>query len=325
MAFQIFAYILHKGGVVDDTAVEMVAAAGKLDPAASLTAIVVGSKIDSVCSSLTASFKEVWKIDNDAFAYPNSEVIRGLLARIIPKRSIVLIAHDHFGMDISPGLSIKLDGAYLPDAVGFEGIDGGKLKAVRQEFSGQISTHVLCDISGGAVVTIRPGFFAGAEAGAAGGSVVDKTADALAGGMPGGERRFVEIIEAEVGGVDITKSEILVSIGRGIGEQENIKIARELATAMGGDLSCSRPIIDAKWLEKSRQVGTSGQTVKPKVYMALGISGSFQHLGGIKGSPFMVAVNKNPKAPVFQVADIGVVEDLLEFVPMLTEKINEMK
>lgn len=325
MALQIFAYILHKDGAVDDTALEMVAAAGKLDPAASLTAIVVGNKTDAVCNSLSASFKEVWKIDNDALSYPNSEVIRDLLARVIPKGSVILIAHDHFGMDLAPGLSVILDGTYLPDTVGFEGIEGGKLKAVRQEFGGQVSTHVLCDISGGTVITIRAGAFRAAEAGAAGGAVVDKTADALAGGLPGGARRFVEIVEAEVGDVDITKSEILVSVGRGIGEQENIEIIKELAKAVGGDVSCSRPIVDAKWLEKSRQVGTSGQTVKPKVYIALGISGSFQHLGGIKGSPFMVAVNKNPKAPIFQVAEIGVVEDLLEFVPILTEKINKMK
>ncbi len=325
MALQIYAYILHKDGAVDDTALEMVAAAGKLDPAASLTAIVAGSKIDSVCKSLTASFKEVWKIDNDALSYPNSEVIRGLLSRIIPKDGIMLIAHDHFGMDLAPGLSVKLDGTYLPDTVDFEGVEGNKLKAVRQEFGGQVSTHVMCDISGGAVITIRAGAFRAAEVPNAGGAVVDKTADALAGGLPGGTRRFVEIVAAEVGDVDITKSEILVSVGRGIGEQENIEIIKELAKAVGGDVSCSRPIVDAKWLEKSRQVGTSGQTVKPKVYMALGISGSFQHLGGIKGSPFMVAVNKNPKAPILQVADIGVIEDMLEFVPMLTEKINELK
>ncbi len=325
MALQIYAYILHKDGAVDDTALEMVAAAGKLDPAASLTAIVVGSKTDAVCNSLTASYKVIWKIDNDALSYPNSEVICGLLSRVIPKGSVLLIAHEHFGMDLAPGLSVKLDGTYLPDAVAFNGIEGGKLKAVRQEFGGQVSTHIMCDISGGAVITIRAGAFRAAEASNAGGAVADKTADALAGGLPGGTRRFVEIVTAEVGDVDITKSEILVSVGRGICEQENIEIIRELAKAVGGDVSCSRPIVDAKWLEKSRQVGTSGQTVKPKVYMALGISGSFQHLGGIKGSPFMVAVNKNPKAPIFQVADIGVIEDLLEFVPMLTEKINELK
>ncbi|WP_459904083.1 electron transfer flavoprotein subunit alpha/FixB family protein, partial [Desulfosarcina cetonica] len=96
-------------------------------------------------------------------------------------------------------------------------------------------------------------------------------------------RRFLEVVEAEVGDVDITKSDVLVSIGRGIEDQDNIEIAQELADAMGAVVSCSRPIVDAKWLEKSRQVGTSGQTVKPKVYMACGISGSFQHMGGIKG------------------------------------------
>ncbi|MBU3914478.1 electron transfer flavoprotein subunit alpha/FixB family protein, partial [bacterium] len=112
-------------------------------------------------------------------------------------------------------------------------------------------------------------------------------------------------------------------IGRGIEEQDNIELANELAEAMGAVVSCSRPIVDAKWLDKSRQVGTSGQTVKPKVYMAMGISGSFQHLGGIKGGPFIVAVNKNPKAPIFQVADVGIIADILEFMPELTAKINE--
>ena len=137
-------------------------------------------------------------------------------------------------------------------------------------------------------------------------------------------RRFLEVVEAEVGDVDITKADVLVSVGRGIEDEENIEIAEELAEAIGAVVSCSRPIVDAKWMEKSRQVGTSGQTVKPKVYMALGISGSFQHLGGLKGSPFIIAVNKNPKAPIFQVADVGVVDDILEFVPELTEKIQEL-
>ncbi len=98
---------------------------------------------------------------------------------------------------------------------------------------------------------------------------------------------------------------------------------RNLADAMGAALSCSRPVVDAKWLPKSRQVGSSGQTVKPKVYLACGISGSFQHLAGIKGNPFMVAINKNPKAPIFQVADVGIVDDILEFLPELTTKIRE--
>ena len=123
--------------------------------------------------------------------------------------------------------------------------------------------------------------------------------------------------------MDITKESILVSVGRGIGEAENVSIAQELADALGGAVSCSRPVVDAKWLEKSRQVGSSGQTVKPKVYLACGISGSFQHLAGLKGSPFIVAINKNAKAPIFRVADVGVVADVLEFLPALTSRILE--
>ena len=136
-------------------------------------------------------------------------------------------------------------------------------------------------------------------------------------------RRFLDVVPAEVGDVDITREDVLVAVGRGIGEQDNLPLVEELVEAMGAAMACSRPLVDAKWLEKARQVGTSGQTVKPKVYLALGISGSFQHLGGIKGSPFFVAVNKNPKAPIFQAATVGVVADLLELVPALTEEIRK--
>jgi len=135
-------------------------------------------------------------------------------------------------------------------------------------------------------------------------------------------RRYIKTVVAETGDVDISKEAVLVSIGRGIQEQDNVAIAQELAEAMGAALSCSRPVVDAKWLPKSRQVGSSGQTVKPKVYIACGISGSFQHLAGIKGSPFIVAINKNPKAPIFQIADVGIVDDVLEFLPELTNKIR---
>ena len=128
-----------------------------------------------------------------------------------------------------------------------------------------------------------------------------------------------------MGEVDITKSETLISIGRGIGEEENLVMVHKLAQTMGADVACSRPIVDTKWLEKCRQVGTSGQTVKPKVYLALGISGSFQHMGGIKGNPFIIAVNKIPTAPIFQRADVGVVADILEFIPTLTEKVAQAR
>ncbi|MDF1593167.1 MAG: electron transfer flavoprotein subunit alpha/FixB family protein [Desulfobacterales bacterium] len=327
MTQQIFAYIIQKGGKIDDTALELVSAAKKINSASSVTALVAGAgeTLAAACSQAAASYETVWKIENEALAHVNAEVLRGMLVRILPKESIVLIPHEHFGMDLAPGLAVKLDAAYLPDAVGFEEITEGKLKAVREEYSGQVSTHLSCDLSGGAVITIRPGSFAGDESKALSGQVVNKSADAAAEGIPGKSRRFIEVVAAEVGDVDITKSEVLVSVGRGIEDQENLEMVNELAAVMGADVACSRPIVDAKWLEKSRQVGTSGQTVKPKVYLALGISGSFQHMGGIKGVPYIVAVNKNPKAPIFQVADVGVVENILEFIPALTQKVKEVK
>ena len=324
MAGQVFAYITHKAGKADDTALELVKAAGKIYPGGLVTAIVTGSgaDLDAICNEMTASYKEVWKFDNDALAYPNAEAIRKLLVNVLPQDAVVFFGHDTFGMDLGPGLSIKLDSVFLPDVVDFEGLDGDSLKVIRQEYSGQVSTHVSCNISAGAVINVRPGVFQPDESGSAGGQVVDKSSEA--GDLTVG-RHFLEIVAAEVGDVDITKEDVLVSVGRGIEDQDNIEIANELAEAMGAVVSCSRPIVDAKWLEKPRQVGTSGQTVKPKVYLALGISGSFQHMGGLKGNPFIVAVNKNPKAPIFQVADVGVVDDLLEFVPVLTEKIQEGK
>jgi electron transfer flavoprotein alpha subunit len=324
MAGQVFAYITHKEGKADDTAQELVVAARKIFPDASPIALVsgAGSDLDAVCSEVTAYYNEVWKFSNEALAYPNAEAIRKMLVNVLPSDAVVLIPHDTFGMDLGPGLSIKLNSVFVADAVAFEGLEGDVLKVIRQEYSGQVSTHLNCDLSAGVVINIRPGVFQAEEAGAAGGQVIDKSSDI--GDLSVG-RRFLEVVEAEVGDVDITKEEVLVSVGRGIEDEDNIEIAEELAEAMGAVVSCSRPIVDAKWLEKSRQVGTSGQTVKPKVYLALGISGSFQHMGGLKGNPYIVAVNKNPKAPIFQVADVGVVDDLLDFVPVLTEKIQGSK
>jgi electron transfer flavoprotein alpha subunit len=319
---RIFAYILHKGGVVDETAAELPAAARKLDGAAECAAIVTGwgADLDRVCEELRATYTEIWKIAREELAYPNAELVRKALTAVIPQGSILLVPHGHFGVDLSPGLSIRLNAAYAPDVVEITSVDRASVTVVRQEFGGQIHAHVRCDLSTGAVVNIRPGAFRPEPGAPAHGQVVDKSAAA---GQLSSRRRFVETIAAEAGDVDITKEAVLVSIGRGIGEQENVAIAEELAEAMGAALSCSRPVVDAKWLDKSRQVGSSGQTVRPRVYLACGISGSFQHLAGIKGNPFLVAINKNPKAPIFQVADVGIVDDLLEFLPALTERVRE--
>lgn len=317
----VFTYLKYTNGVLDDSALELLVAAKKLsDGPVTGIAFGNGGDLDKICGDAGKAYDAVWKISNPAFAYPNAEVIRKALVNILPAGSILLLPHDSFGMDLGPGLSIKLNAAFISDIVGVEGVEGNTLKVVRQEFAGQVSTHMSCDLSGGAVINVRPGAFQPQEIQASG-AVVDKSGEI---GDISAKRKFLEIVEAEVGEVDITKSEVLVSVGRGIEEQDNLEIVFELAKAMGADVSCSRPIVDAKWLEKSRQVGTSGQTVKPKVYMALGISGSFQHLGGLKGNPYIIAINKNPKAPIFQVADVGVEANIIEFIPELTEKISEL-
>ena len=319
---RIFAYIEHIGGVADDTAAELAAAAKKIDAAASPTAVLTGwgADLDAVSSALCASYGEVWKIANEALAYPNAELVRKALVSTLPHDSIVLVPHAHFGVDLSPGLSVKMNSAYISDVLAIDGVEGNYLKVVRQEFGGQVSAHARCGISSGAVINIRPGAFKPVESAPAGGRVVDKSSEV--GALEAG-RRYLETVIAESGDVDITKHQVLVSIGRGIQEKDNVAIAQDLADAMGAAVSCSRPVVDAKWLEKSRQVGSSGQTVKPKVYLACGMSGSFQHLAGLKGNPFIVAINKNPKAPIFQVADVGIVDDILEFLPELTNKIRE--
>ncbi len=319
---RIFAYVIHKAGVADDTAAELLAAARKIDRAAAPAAVVAGwgAELDAVCESLRDSFPEVWKIGNAALAYPNAELVRRALEHVLPHDAIVLVPHSHFGIDLSPGLSIRLNSAFVSDVVEIESADAAGLKLVRQEFGGQIHAHVRCEISRGAVLNLRPGAFQPAEVADAGGRIVDKSGQV---GVLTAKRRYVETVAAGAGDVDITKFKVLVSIGRGIQEQENVTVAEELAEALGAAVSCSRPVVDAKWLDKSRQVGSSGQTVKPKVYLACGISGSFQHLAGLQGNPFIIAVNKNPKAPIFRAADVGVVDDILEFLPALTERVRE--
>ncbi len=318
---RIFAYIVHKAGVADDSAAELLAAARKIDAAQSTAAVVTGwgPGLDSVCESLSGSFSEVWRVAHPDLAYPNAEVVRQALVGVLPAGCVLLVPHAHFGVDLSPGLSIKLNAAYVSDVLDIEGMAGNTLKVVRQEFGGQVSTHVQCDLTMGAVINVRPGAFKLQAATPVAGQIVDKAWQPSA--KP--RRRYLETVVAESGDVDITKHNVLVSIGRGIQEADNISIAQELADALGGAVSCSRPVVDAKWLEKSRQVGSSGKTVKPKVYLACGISGSFQHLAGIKGNPFLVAINKNPKAPIFRVADVGIVDDILEFLPELTNKVTE--
>lgn len=318
---RIFCLIQHHEGAADDSASELSAAARKLDAYQSPVAVVAGygPSLDTLCENLRADYGEVWKVSREELAYPDAELVRTALAAVLPPACVLLVAHTHFGVDLSPGLAIRQNAAYVPDVVEIEGIEGTWLKLVRQEFAGLISARYRCDLSAGAVLNLRPGAFRPLPAEPVNGRILDKSTDA---GELSSRRHYLETIPAEAGDVDITRESVLVSVGRGIGDPENIAIAEDLAHALGGAVSCSRPVVDARWLDKSRQVGSSGKTVRPKVYLACGISGSFQHMAGLKGNPFVVAINTNPKAPIFRVADIGIVADILEFLPALTARVQ---
>jgi electron transfer flavoprotein alpha subunit len=275
-------HTLHKGGVADDSAAELVAAAKKIDAGAAVTAIVTGSRRrpGRRCQEVAAIYARRAQIQSTPWPIPMPKSSANCWSMCCPADAIVW-----FPMTPSawtwPG-PVHQAGFGLRRRRRRHRRRGRRhLESNPPGIRGMVSTHVSCDISNGAVINLRPGSFqAPTRANAAGGSVEDRSGDV---GDLTSKRTFLEVVEAEVGDVDITKSDVLVSVGRGIEDEENIEIAQELADAMGAVVSCSRPIVDAKWLEKSRQVGTSGQTVKPKVYMACGISGSSSIMGGIKG------------------------------------------
>ncbi|RMH03067.1 MAG: electron transfer flavoprotein subunit alpha/FixB family protein [Planctomycetota bacterium] len=233
---------------------------------------------------------------------------------------LVLLAHGNDALDLAPLLAARTDRPMLSDCLEI-GLRDGRLVGVRPLHGGKVRARVAAVEAAGYLATVRPGAYPAAAAAAAAGQVVEGPAPT--GFSP--RREFVGAVAAEAGEVDITQAEVLVAVGRGIEEEENLDLIRSLAEALGAEVACTRPIVDKGWLEKSRQVGTSGRTVKPKVYLAIGVSGSFQHLGGLKGSPFLAAINQDPAAPIFAAADVGIVGDLFDLVPLLEEKIRERR
>jgi electron transfer flavoprotein alpha subunit len=260
--------------------------------------------------------------DHDTFANYNSAVYQPVLADVIRARepSIVMIGHTAFGVDLAPSLSVALDAPLATDVIDLA-VEGSDLVATRQTYGGKINERVGFGGAPVRLVTVRPAAFPPEET-SRGGTVV-----ALDTEVPDEPafRRFVEYVEAAVGDVDITKSEIVVAIGRGIKEEENMPMIEELASLLGGVVACSRPVVDAGWLPKDRQVGSSGKTVKPKLYVAIGVSGQFQHVAGMKSAETIIAINKDAKAPIFSAAHYGIVGDLFKVVPALTEKITELR
>ena len=231
--------------------------------------------------------------------------------------SLVLLSNSTLGMDLGAALAARHDLPMVAYAVGLAA-EGDALVVESQVYGGKLRAEVEVPTTG-VVVTVIPGSWPMSPefTGATPGSLSERPlGDA-------GALELVQSLEPEASGdVDITRADILVSVGRGIQGPENLELADELAEALGAAVSCSRPVVDAGWLPRSRQVGKSGQTVKPKVYLALGISGAPEHLQGMKDSELIIAVNSDPSAPIFEVAQYGATVDILDLMPALAEKLG---
>lgn len=320
----IFVLAEHRQGELREVTLEMMTLAGQLaeQSGGKVTAVLLGSGVDEFAQKCAQYADRVLYVDDPIFENFNAMAYVPALAQLIEEQKphLVLIAHTTQGVDVAPALAVELDAPFTTEIIEMS-LEGEKPAATRQYYGGKINGRIEFKDSDVYLVTVREAAVPAGEATKSG--EVQKVENPLKG--EAGGRRFLEYVEAAVGEVDITQSEKLVSVGRGIKEDKNIPLMEELAKVLGADLSGSRAAVDAGWLPTDRQVGISGKTVKPKLYLAVGISGAFQHVTGIKGADVVVAINKDPNAPIFQYADYGIVDDLFKVVPALTEKLKEVK
>ena len=314
----------HRQGQLRDITFEMLVPASSVAEAlgGEMMVLLLGSGVDEMAGKIAGYGVKVLVVDDPLFADYNSDKYQKVLLAVIDdyKPQLVMLGQTAQGVDMAPALAVEKDLPFVPDIVGLD-VEEGVLKATRQLYSGKVNAVIALKQADTSLVTVREASFEAPEPAAAG--TVEKIDSPLKEDLD--YRKFVEYIEAEVGDVDITQSEILVGIGRGLKEDKNLPVAEELAKAMKADLCGSRAACDAGWLPADRQVGTSGKTVQPKLYLCMGISGAFQHLAGIKGAKTIVAINKDPNAPIFAAAHYAIVDDLHKVVPKLTEKLKELK
>ena len=291
-----------------------------------LEAAVAGSGVGDIAKEIAdKKVSRVYDLESAKLEpYTPDGVTAGLKQFIQQKQpKLVLMPHTYQVRDFAPKLAAGLNRALISDATGYR-YEGGKLLFTRQMFQGKFAADVSFAGDPPYFATFQNGAFRGdqVEAGASAAPVETvnlEIADQVVRNQP--EAPFKEAKQA----VDLTQAEVIVAVGRGIKEQKNIDIAKQLADALGGEIAASRPICDAGWLPMDRQVGSSGQTVSPKLYLALGISGAIQHVVGMKGARTIIAVNKDSEAPIFEIADIAVVGNLFDVVPPLIEEVKKAK
>ena len=312
-----------QNGSVREASLELLVFAKKIADGSGrgLKSVVIGSGVADAASDYAGKGGgETFVVDDAAVANYNVDGYRAAINAAVAAADadIVLISNTPSGWDVAPRIAAGLDAGFISDCFNVEA-EGGNLVWLRRVFNGKLDARLTCS-SAVTVVTMQPGA-TDAYSGGGEGSTSDLSAD-----FGNIRAKFVETKVAESKGVDLSKAEIIVSGGRGLGAPEKFsEIIQPLADVLGGAMGASRPVVDAGWLPHEYQVGSSGQVVQPKLYIAAGISGAIQHLVGMKSSNFIIAINKDPDAPIFEVADLGVVADLFEIVPALTAALQAAK
>jgi len=291
-----------------------------------LEAAVVGASVAALAREVaTKKVDKVYALENAKLEPYTPDAFVGALKQWIAAKQpkLILMPHTYQVRDFVPKLATAMGRTVVSDAIGYKK-EGERLLFTRQMFQGKFVADVSFASDAPWFVTFQNGAFRGdkVEAGARAAPVETVTAEVADGVI---RNRPQEVFKEAKQAVDLTQAEIIVAVGRGIKEQKNIEIAKQLAEALGGELAASRPICDAGWLPMDRQIGSSGQTVAPKLYVALGISGAIQHIVGMKGARTIVAVNKDSEAPIFEIADYAVVGNLFEIVPPLIEEVKKVK
>jgi electron transfer flavoprotein alpha subunit len=264
---------------------------------------------------------EIWIVRGEALQHADGLVLGTILCGLLPPHPLVLMYHDSFAIDAAPGASILLQVPFVSNVVSLDVGAQGKVRLGRKEYGGQIDAVYEVDHTLGCFITVSGALKTAGKTLAQEPRVLEKTLPVL----PSRRRWLRDELADFDRDVDITTAERLLAVGRGLQEPEQIALAEDAARAMAGVVCCSRPVVDTGRLGKARQVGISGRSVSPKIYLACGVSGSFQHMAGLKGSPFVIAVNKNPRAPIFERAQVGVVADGAEFLSRLASALREKR
>ncbi len=319
----------QRQGKWNNTSFETLAAAQQIAAALSATvsALVIGKGLDTFATELAGkNVSEVLQVEHDLLADYTPDGYCVALKQVIEsaKPDLVLFPHTYQVRDFAPKLAASLGKGMIGDCIGYRS-EGGKLTFVRQMFQGKTAADVTFLGDGPWFASFQSGAFRADQVAAAEGGArpIQKIAVEL---KPEQIRtKPLELFKEAKSAVDLTQAPLIVAVGRGIKAPENIPQAEAVAKAMGAELAASRPICDEGWLPMERQIGSSGQTVAPKLYLALGISGAIQHVVGMKGARTIVAINKDQNAPIFEIADYGVVGDIFEIMPALTEELKKAK